>query len=179
MAHNVLAVVALARGQFPVALRHAEVALEQAHLHPGNAYVSGMVIGASGDWDRGIAIIREAVRLNPYGPNHRHTLLAVDALLRDDVAEALAEASFLDFPAHLYGPLLRSLCLAELGLDDDARRELAAALALAPDLLDRPVEILCAAPTIPMEAAVHLAGRLTAAAATRARMTTALSSPLR
>ena len=119
-----------------------------------------MVIGASGDWDRGISIIRETVRLNPYGPNHRHTLLAVDALMRDDVADALAEASFLDFPAYLYGPLLRALCLGALGMDDEADLELARAVALEPELMERPIEVLGAAPTIPRPAADHLAARL-------------------
>ncbi len=160
VAHNVLAIVGLAKGQLAPACRHAELALELAQHHPGNAYVAGMVIGASGDWDRGIAIIRETVRLNPYGPNHRHTLLAVDALLRDDVADALAEASFLDFPAYLYGPLLRALCLGALDMDEEACSELARAVELEPDLLARPVEVLAAAPTIPVAAAEHLAARL-------------------
>lgn len=160
VAHNVLAVVELARRHGPSAARHAEEVLRLTPHHPGNAYVAGMVLGASSDWDRGIAIIREAVRLNPYGPNHRHTLLAVDALRRDDVADALAEASFLDFPAYLYGPLLRGLCLDALGLHDEASAELAAAVQLEPELIARPVEVLSAAPTVPVEAAEHLAERL-------------------
>ena len=146
VAHNVLAVVALAKGHEPSAARHAEEVLRLTRHHPGNAYVAGMVLGASGQWDRGIGIIRDTVRLNPYGPNHRHTLLSVDALRRDDVADALAEASFLDFPAYLYGPLLRGLCLDALGIEDQALAEIEAALALEPELLDRPVEVLSAAP---------------------------------
>ena len=160
VAHNVLAVVELARGHEPSAARHAEEVLRISRHHPGNAYVAGMVLGASGQWDRGIGIIRDTVRLNPYGPNHRHTLLAIDALRRDDVADALAEASFLDFPAYLYGPLLRGLCLDALGMPDQARAEIEAALILEPALLERPVEVLSAAPTIPTEAAEHLARRL-------------------
>lgn len=164
VAHNVLAVVALANGHESSASRHAEEALRLTRHHPGNAYVAGMVLSASGQWDRGIDIIRDTVRLNPYGPNHRHTLLAIDALRRDDIADALAEASFLDFPAYLYGPLLRGLCLDALGIRDQALTEIEAALLLEPGLLDRPVEVLSAAPTIPTDAAEHLAGRLAAMA---------------
>lgn len=160
VAHNVLAVVELTRGRESSAARHAETVLRITPHHPGNAYVAGMVVGASGEWDRGIGIIREAVRLNPYGPNHRHTLLAVDALRRDDVADALAETSFLDFPAYLYGPLLRGLCLDALGRHGEAADEIATAVQLEPDLLRRPVEVLSAAPTVPVEAAAHLAERL-------------------
>lgn len=160
VAHNVLAVVALAKGQLPAAHRHAEVALDLARHHPGNAYVAGMAIGASGEWERGVAIIRETVRLNPYGPNHRHTLLAVDALMRNDIADAMAEASFLHFPAYLYGPLLRALCLAELGMEPEAAEELSVAAAIEPRLLDDPAGVLGAAPTIPSAAIAHLVERL-------------------
>jgi adenylate cyclase len=162
VAQNVLAVVELAKAHEASAARHADEALRLTRHHPGNAYVAGMVLGASGQWDRGIGIIRDTVRLNPYGPNHRHTLLAIDALRRDDVAEALAQASFLDFPAYLYGPLLRGLCLHALGFEDQAQDEIEAALALEPALLDRPVEVLSAAPTIPTDAAEDLAARLAA-----------------
>lgn len=167
VAHNVLGVVELARGHEASAARHAEEVLRLARHHPGNAYVAGMVLGASGQWDRGIGVIRETVRLNPYGPNHRHTLLSIDALQRDDVADALAEASFLDFPAHVYGPLLRGLCLDAIGLQEQAAEEFAAALALEPELLERPVEVLSTAPTIPAAAAEHLAERLASASRSR------------
>lgn len=159
-ASNILGIVALARGHLPSALRHAEQVLATTPYHPGNTYVAGMLIGASGQWDRGIEIIRRAVRVNPYGPNHRHTLLAVDALMREDVAGALAEASLLHFPGYIYGPLLQAICLAELGLVDDARGHLDDVLAISPDFLDHPVEVLATAPTIPQHAAEHLAARL-------------------
>ncbi|MCU0270141.1 MAG: hypothetical protein MUF83_16050 [Acidimicrobiales bacterium] len=159
-AHNILGIVQLARGAHASAHRHAEEALRLTPYHPGNAYVAGMLIEASGEWARGIDIIRRVVRHNPWGPNHRHTLLAIDALLRDDVAEALAEASLLHFPGYIYGPLLKAICLAELGLAEDAETELDAVLALCPDFLEHPAEVLAAAPTIPDFAAEHLAARV-------------------
>jgi adenylate cyclase len=158
--HNILGIVELARGHESPALQHAETALALTPYHPGNAYVAGMLIGASGDWDRGIGIIRRVVRHNPYGPKHRHTLLAIDALLRDDVAEALTEASLLHFPGYIYGPLLKAICLRELGLADDADAELEIVLELRPDFLEHPADVLAEAPTIPTFAAEHLAGRL-------------------
>ena len=120
VANNVLAIVALARGLLSQARKHADLALELAPYHPGNSYVAGMVVGASGDWELGIAIIRRVVRTNPYGPNHRRTLLAVAALMEDDVAGALAEASLLHFPGYVYGPLLKAICLGEMDLLDGA-----------------------------------------------------------
>lgn len=158
-ANCILGVVALAKGNHPGACAHAEEVLRLTPYHPSNAYVAGMLIGAADDWKRGIEIIERVVRVNPYGPNHRRTLLAVDALMRDDVATALAESSLLHFPDFLYGPLLRALCLVELDLCDEAEREFATVLALRPDFLDDPAGILAAAPTIPDHAAEHLARR--------------------
>ena len=42
------------KDQRSAAQRHAEVALDQARYHPGNAYVAGMGDRRVGDWDRGI-----------------------------------------------------------------------------------------------------------------------------
>jgi adenylate cyclase len=148
-AHGVLGIVALARGRTAEARRHADLMMDVAPYHPSTMYLAGMLVEACGDWDAGIDIIRRAVELNPYHPSHQRTLLAIDHLMRADTAAALAEASLLDFPGYPYGALLRAICLADLGLVDDARRELAELARIAPDLMDRPQEVLAVAPTLP------------------------------
>jgi TolB-like protein len=158
--HNVLAIVMLARGRRLEADQHARRVLELTPFHPGNVYGAGMVIGACGDWDGGIAVIRRAVALNPYGPSHYRTLLAVDGLLRDDVAEALAQASLVRFPAYPYGPLLRYICLSELGLAGDAQRERDELVGLVPFFFEDPAAVLSVAPTLPSHAVDHLVARL-------------------
>ena len=62
--------------------------------------------------------------------------LGIDRLLAGDDASALAEMSLLRHPDDLWGPLLRCLTLAGLGYEESARRELDAALAIEPALLD-------------------------------------------
>lgn len=160
VANNVLAIVALAQGQLGRARRHADVALELAPYHPGNAYVAGMVVGASDDWDRGIAIIRRVVRVNPYGPNHRRTLLAIADLIDGDIAAALAESSLLHYPGYIFGPLVRAACLSAMDLDAEACEELAAVCAMCPGFMDDPAAFIGAAPTIPDHAVDHLVGRI-------------------
>lgn len=159
-AYNVLATVDLARGLDASAAIHAERALERAPNHPAHAFVAGVVLANTGEWDRGIQIMRDAIDLNPYGLTYRHLLPAVDALMHDDIAQALADASLLDVSALVWGPLLRAVCLDALGLEAQANEELATALLFEPDLLDRPFDVLSAHPNVPTVAAEHMAGRL-------------------
>jgi tetratricopeptide (TPR) repeat protein len=159
-AHSVLGVVALSRGYLDEAQLHARAILRLTPYHPTHTYTAGMLIEASGDWDEGIAIIRRAVALNPFHPSHERTLLAVDDLLHDDVAGALRQARLLDFPAYVYGPLLRAICSAELGEKDAVRSAVSDLLAVCPDFFERPAEVIGAAPTMPPHAVEHLVGRL-------------------
>lgn len=135
-AHQTLAGVALFRG-LPVQCRSH--ALRTVELNPANAsllYTSGVLLLRVGDWNGGIEMIREATRLNPYHPGYNHVFLGMDRLFAGDDAGALAEMSLLHQPDDVWGPLLRCLALAGLGLDEAAARELDAALAVAPGLLD-------------------------------------------
>jgi TolB-like protein len=136
-AHQVLAGVALFRGLHDPCRSHA---LRAAELNPSNAsllYTSGVLLLQVGDWEVGIQMVRESIRLNPYSPGYQHVFLAIDRLLTDDDAGALAEASLIRHPDDLWGPLLRCLALAGSGFEESARCELAAALAVEPTLLDR------------------------------------------
>ena len=160
VANNALAIVALVQGRMSTANRHAESALELAPYHPGNTYVAGMVVAAAGDWDRGIAIVRRVVRVNPYGPSHRRTLLALAALIDGDPSAAFAEASLVHVPGSVHGPLIRAACLAALDLLDEAAAELAAVGSLCPGVLADPEAFIGATPTIPPHAARHVAERI-------------------
>lgn len=135
-AHQVLAGVALHRGS-PTQCRHH--VLRTVELSPVNAsllYTSGVLLIQVGDWDDGIALIRESNRLNPYHPGFQHVFLGLERLLASDDAGALAEASLLRHPDDQWGPLLRFLALAGQGFEVSAGHELDATLAVVPQLLD-------------------------------------------
>ena len=135
-AHQVLAGVALFRGLNDQCRSHA---LRAGELNPSNAslvYSSGVLLLQVEDWEGGIQMIRESIRLNPYSPGYQHVFLAIDRLLADDDAGALAEASLIRHPDDLWGPLLRCLALAGLGFEESARYELSVGLAVEPTLLD-------------------------------------------
>ena len=135
-AHQVLAGVALFRGQNGQCRSHA---LRVVELNPSNAsllYTSGVLLLQVEDWEGGIEMIRESIRLNPYSPGYQHVFLAIDRLLASDDAGALAEASLIRHPDEVWGPLLRCLALAGLGFEESARYELGAAVAVEPKLLE-------------------------------------------
>ena len=138
-AHVVLGTVALTRHQWDLARKHAGDAALASAFHPTTLAAAGSLIACAGEWDEGMALLREALRLNPLHPGYMHTLLAQDRLMADDDAAALAESSLIHAPGAIWGPLLRAMALVGLGHQDQARREMAAVLAIEPTFLDDPV----------------------------------------
>jgi len=136
-AWTVLAGVAFARGHTDQCRAEARRAIELSPSHPSILYASGALLALSGAWETGLEAIRESNRLNPYHPGYQHALLALDRLRAGDHTGMLAEASLLTHPDDLWGPLIRCLALAGLGVHEGAGQELDAALAIEPDLLAR------------------------------------------
>jgi TolB-like protein len=138
-AHVVLGTVALTRRQWDLARKHAGDAALASPFHPTTLAAAGSLIAYAGDWEQGMALLRESLRLNPRHPGHLHTLLAQDRLMVDDHAAALAESSLIHAPGGIWGPLLRAMALDGLGCQDQARREMDAVLAIEPTFLDDPM----------------------------------------
>ncbi len=138
-AHSVLGTVALIRHQWDLARKHAANAAEAGPFHPTILATAGTLIANAGDWEQGVALLRESLRLNPRHPGYMHTLLAQDRIMVDDDAAALAEASLVHAPGAIWGPLFRAMALAGLGHTEQARHEMDAVLAIDPTFLDDPV----------------------------------------
>lgn len=162
-AHNVLGIVALAKGDLCAAQQCAEAALRLAPMHTETVYIAGAVIAGT-DWDGGIALIREAVSMNPFGPNPRRIWLATDALMHNDAPTALAEASLVHLPGYVYGHVVRAICYHRMGLDDLAGAELQRILELDPSFLDHAKDVLGSVPTVPQHVADYLVESLRAIA---------------
>jgi len=147
-AHVVLGTIALTRHQWDLARKHSADAAQASPFHPTILATAGSLIAYAGDWEEGIALLREALRLNPLHPGYMHTLLAQDRLMVDDDASALAEASLIHAPGGIWGPLFRAMALAGLGHTDQARHEMDAVLAIEPTFLDDPVAIFTSYATL-------------------------------
>lgn len=137
-AHTVLGTVALIRHQWDLARKHAADAAAASPFHPTFLATAGTLIADSGDWERGTALLRESLRLNPLHPGYMHTLLAQERIMADDDAAALAEASLIHAPGETWGPLFRAMALAGLGHTDQARHEMDEVLSIEPTFLDDP-----------------------------------------
>ena len=97
---------------------------------------AGIALSASGQWERGSQLIREAHQLNPGMSALTHAWLAMGHVVEGDYGRALAEASLLpsedDFG---WGSLMRVLALAGLGYEDQARVEAVKLRRTRPDVL--------------------------------------------
>lgn len=160
MANNVLGIVSLARGDHAAAMRHAEAAFGLAPMHPECTYLAGAIMCGSGNVERGVALIRDVVAVNPYGPSLRRTWLAIDALLRGDTPTALAEASLLDYPGYVHAHVLRAICYDEIGMDELVDHEMGKVAAIDPEFTSHPGEVLGVVPIVPASVVEHLVARL-------------------
>jgi TolB-like protein/tetratricopeptide (TPR) repeat protein len=133
-AHLTLGIAAFSRGVLPVCLQHLRLAVELSPSNPSILYAAGWYFALAGEWEQGVELVRESVRLNPASPALRYLFLAVDELMEEDFSAALADAMRYPHPEVFWQPLLLSLALAGLGHDDEALVELAKAQALVPDL---------------------------------------------
>jgi TolB-like protein/tetratricopeptide (TPR) repeat protein len=138
-AHLVLGSAARDRGQWQVAIEHADTAARLAPFHPSYLVGAGITLSGAGEWQRGPALIREAHRLHPGLSGHTHAWLAMAHLVEEDYARALSEASLL--PAedgYLWGPLYRGMALSGLGYAEQAGMEFDRVRVLRPDVVADP-----------------------------------------
>lgn len=137
-AHCALGTVAMARKQPELTVLHGRQAARLNAYHPSILATAGLLIAHGGQWEEGIAIFRRALELHPAHPGLWHATLALDRLLADDDAGALAEASVIPDVGLIWGYLHRSLALAGLGHMAQAQSEFDSVLALIPEFLDDP-----------------------------------------
>jgi len=141
-AHLALATVALVSGQPEGAQEHALKATDLLPYHPSILQTAGTLIALAGNWDKGIAVIRQALGLNPNLPGYMRQLLVMDHLFAGDDALALAEASRIESPTEVWGPYFRALSLMGLGYWKRAQTEMEAARVIEPTVLDDSYEVI-------------------------------------
>ena len=133
-AHLVLGVAAFSRGNERQCLEHLRMAVELSPGNPSILYGAGWYFGMAGEWDLGVQMVRESVRLNPDSPTLRYMYLAVDELMSGDYAAALIDAMRYPHSDEFWQPLLLGLALDGLGHREEALVEVARAATLVPDL---------------------------------------------
>jgi len=93
----------------------------------------GYLMTLCGDWDRGPALIRKAIQLNPYYDVIVHHALWVDFVRQKDDEQAYLETLNFRMPTLFWEPLLKASVLGMLGRIDEGRQAVAGLLKLKPD----------------------------------------------
>jgi Flp pilus assembly protein TadD len=127
-----LSMIRLYLGQHSAAELHIRRAVEINPCDPDNLAYLGLVLAHRGRADEGVAIVAEAIRLNPGHPPWYFADMAMALRLAGRYREALVYAELI--PAGSCWRELRiARCHAMLGHKADAARHMRKALALAPD----------------------------------------------
>ena len=99
----------------------------------------GRAYSLTGDWDKGIPLIREAFERNPAQPSWYRLFIALFHYMHGRYAEALAEAQRIGTPDLVYTHAVLAMIHGQTGSKDDARHEVTEILRLYPDFGDKAV----------------------------------------
>ena len=133
IARLALSAVAYFSNDIPTFKAMGEAALR---LNPSNGEHMasyGSRLAYSGDWERGLELVRNAMALNPWHPDWYALAFIVDACRRGDYRTALQEWNKISLPDFYLYRVLGVIIHAQLGQTDAAAAERAALLRLYPD----------------------------------------------
>jgi TolB-like protein len=132
-----LALVHMFANELPAALEGANRALA---LNPNSLFVLdgiGYILTLIGEWERGPALIKKVIKLNPYYRNVVHYALWVDYLRQDDFERAYLQTMNLKRTAIFWYPLAKSATLGLLKRYEEGKEFAERLLELKPDFLNR------------------------------------------
>ena len=133
LAYRSLLLVHSFRGEIEEAMAAGERAVA---VSPNNAEILaefGMRLALMGRWERGIALIGEAIARNPVHPGWYHTAPALNFYRQGRYAEALEEAMQIDAPGWVHNHTILAMIYGQLGQEEEARAAARRILELDPD----------------------------------------------
>ena len=142
MAHYILAMILFYRRDRSRFEAAADLPLALAPHSPDNLAVVGMHLALAGQWDRGLALVQEAMDLNPFHPSWYHLVFSLHHLRFGRHREALgvigrfARLDFFPFQVNL------AVIHGHLGHQAEARDALDRMFALWPEAHEEMREIL-------------------------------------
>lgn len=137
-----LARLALAMANFDVRNMEKYKAESQAaiQLNPYNPIVLGIIgirDALSGDWNRGLALLRQSMTLSLDYPSSHHLVFSIYYYGQKDYLRALEEVQRTNLPGFFWQLALEAMALAQLGRDKDAKLAIARLLTLKPDIAEK------------------------------------------
>ena len=136
-ARTLLAFTRLFSNEIPAGLAEVERALA---LNPNSLLFMdniGYLFTLFGDWERGPALIRKAIKLNPYYNITVHYALWVDWVRQEKYQQAYLETLNFRTPTLFWDPLMKAATLGLLGRYEEGKRAAEELLKLKPDFPSR------------------------------------------
>lgn len=133
----IMAYIHLLRNDLAGGLAEANQAIE---LSPNTLFVQdgiGYLLTLLGDWERGTAMIRNIIRINPYYGNYVHHALWLDCIRQKDYKKSYLETLKLNRPSLFWDHLVRAASLGLTGKVDDGCKSAVELLKLKPDFPQR------------------------------------------
>ena len=123
--------------EVPAALMEMEKALA---LNPNSLLMLdsiGYLFTMLGEWERGPALIRKVIRLNPFYNNYVHYALWLDWFRQKEYEQAHLEALNLRMPLEFWVPFVKAATYGQLGNVEEGKRAVENLLKLKPDFPTR------------------------------------------
>ncbi|MEA3232104.1 MAG: hypothetical protein U9Q05_10170 [Thermodesulfobacteriota bacterium] len=136
-ARLILALTRLLSNEISAGLAEVERALV---LNPNSLLFMdhiGYLFTLFGDWERGPAQIRKAIKLNPYYDISVHYVLWVDWVRQEKYEQAYLEALNFRRPMLFWDPLIKAATFGQLGRIEEGRKATEDLLKLKPDFQTR------------------------------------------
>jgi adenylate cyclase len=136
-AMDALSLVYFHQGPKELFLKHVEQTIA---LNPSSPYIVGVAgwhMALYGEWDRGLALLKKGMKLNPYHPSWFHLAPYMDYYRRGQYEDAFTEAMKFNYPELYLDPTMRAAALAQMGRQDEAKAAVDQLLNLEPDFAAR------------------------------------------
>ncbi len=128
-----LAHVYFFRNERELCLAEVEIALALNPNAPVPIGFLGWLLALFGEWERGLAILKKGMELNPHFPGWFHLAPFVYLYSQERYEEAHQEAQQFQIPQLFWDPLLRAATLSRLGRNPEAAQAAAELLQMRPD----------------------------------------------
>jgi adenylate cyclase len=136
-ARDALTLVYFHRGDKELFLQHAA---ETIALNPNSPYIVGVAgwhMVLFGEWDRGLALLKKGIKLNPYHPSWFHLAPFMCHYHRSEYENAYSEALKFNFPELYLDPMMRAAALGQLGRQKEAKKAIEQLLKMEPNFRHR------------------------------------------
>jgi len=131
--HDALTLVYFHQGDKEKFLQHVEQTIA---LNPNAPYITGVAgwhMALYGEWERGLALLRKGMKLNPFFPSWFHLATYMDYYRRGEYKNAFAEALKFNYPGLYLDPLIRAAALGQMVKMEEARAAVDELLKLEPN----------------------------------------------